>query len=188
VDELFQRFRILYSANWMNGIEPEDHIVMLEMWTETLEPFTAYQLGSAYKKIKNGDTAYNEFPPTLPGFVELCKQFPRQEPKPVCEERIYSKQENRFWWRSFTDSQKTTLFQEACIKFPFLIGHIADKNKERHHLDIEFPTHFSFDIMMEVLGRPFRKAFTGEKDSNKASDFSKAASMFPNSIYTRVQT
>jgi len=66
--------------------------------------------------------------------------------------RLFSKAENAFWWKGLTQTQKEELVELAVSKQPTLTFHIGDKS----YLGEEYPTHFSFNLLMEIIGRFYR--------------------------------
>lgn len=76
----------------------------------------------------------------------------------MVEPRLYSKMENKLWWRRLDDAAKHRLVNEAKRRMMALEFHMGGLSE----LDELFPDHFSFDLTMEIIGRPFRPRYVPE--------------------------
>lgn len=86
VERIFQRMHGFYGNLWLDRYrigqsDGEGRDVGLEnakaMWAEELGGFAAEQIGHALEQMR-----HVKLPPTLPEFLELCRQAPRSSTSP----------------------------------------------------------------------------------------------------------
>jgi hypothetical protein len=71
IDRLFARFGAMYGAQWAEKWRGFDIDEVKATWAEDLDGVTGEQLRKALEHVK-GNCA---FPPSLPEFVGVCRQF-----------------------------------------------------------------------------------------------------------------
>jgi hypothetical protein len=83
VHQLFNKFRLFYRENWIRGIEPEDYDELVDMWCESLNGCSEYQIQQACNRIVTGLSGHNTFSPSPGEFVELARSI-RHPDAPSC--------------------------------------------------------------------------------------------------------
>jgi hypothetical protein len=71
VEALFKRFSVMYGSRWAamwDGVPMAD---VVDGWQTDMGGVTADQVKRALEHLK----ANNPFPPTLPEFLSICRQF-----------------------------------------------------------------------------------------------------------------
>jgi hypothetical protein len=74
MDALFRKLGSYYGALWLDRLQGQDLDRVKSDWAEALADCTLVQVGRALDAMKG------EFPPTLPEFRELCRQFRVAQP------------------------------------------------------------------------------------------------------------
>lgn len=81
VERLFSRFSQIYGAQKFASMwGTVDHAELKEIWGASLGRFPLPVVGKAVKALIESP---GEWPPTLPEFVTLCKQYNRPEHNPA---------------------------------------------------------------------------------------------------------
>ena len=71
VEALFKRFSVMYGSKWSAMWADVPMADVLDAWQEDLKGVQAEQVKRALEYLK----ANNPFPPTLPEFLGICRQF-----------------------------------------------------------------------------------------------------------------
>jgi hypothetical protein len=71
VEALFKRFSVMYGSKWTAMWADVPMADVLDAWQEDLNGVNAEQVKRALDYLK----ANNPFPPTLPEFLSVCRQF-----------------------------------------------------------------------------------------------------------------
>lgn len=71
VDRLFDRFAAMYGKHWFDLWSDVPMADVKNAWREDLAGVTGEQIRHGLEHCKT----HNKFPPTLPEFVGLCRQF-----------------------------------------------------------------------------------------------------------------
>jgi hypothetical protein len=71
VDRLFERFAAMYGKHWFDQWSDVPMADVKDAWQTDLAAFTGEQIRRALDHCKT----HNTFPPTLPEFAGMCRQF-----------------------------------------------------------------------------------------------------------------
>lgn len=71
VEALFKRFAVMYGSKWTAMWADVPMADVLDAWRHDLAGVSGEQVKRALEHLKG----HNPFPPTLPEFVALCRQF-----------------------------------------------------------------------------------------------------------------
>lgn len=85
VERLFARFTIIYGIQKMASMWPAegvDHEEMKRVWGEQLGRYSLPVIGKAVQALVDSS---GEWPPTLPEFVRLCREYNRPEARTSAE-------------------------------------------------------------------------------------------------------
>lgn len=78
IDELFLKFAAYYGSQFLSKWAGIDIDMVKSEWADGLEQFTVETVGKALDYVRENC----EFPPSLPEFIKICKEFkPRPEEK-----------------------------------------------------------------------------------------------------------
>lgn len=108
---------------------------------------------------------------------------PRYEPKIDAVGPLYSRSENKAWWKSHSSEQKHELIQKATYSFPYLEDHM--RIAQVGYLDEGFLESYVFKLFMEVLGRNEPKmpsTLSPEERAEKSKEVKSALSKMNNII------
>lgn len=76
VERLFQRLHAMYGTKWVALWDGQDIRNVMAAWAYDLAGVSADQIKRALEHLKS----HNPFPPTLPEFLSLCRQFRVDQP------------------------------------------------------------------------------------------------------------
>lgn len=76
IDRLFMRFSAMYGNKFLDMWKDIEIADVKKCWSDELRIFSVEQVGIAVGNLKN-----NNFPPTLPEFLQLCESARKDKPR-----------------------------------------------------------------------------------------------------------